>query len=301
MNVDKGFLEQLLQALKDDEVKQAIRSITALPKEALYNSLNHKTYIKIKQQKESIEENKECIQQSIVYGGCNQCKETKEKNYNLGVRIKTLEEENRILRNQNNEFIEMMNSNKNILDEVTKEKSKLEDKLTKFILDIQVINDKNNLLENELKEKNIKMEVLLKRFKEFSDLYAVYNSLSQRTISSLNGIFRGNTVEEFIFCGVQQENIQCLWEFNKGEVLAGRLEEIKKLDEIFRYFLNANNKIYEDSMYEIQTVHLGEVFDEDKHIRHIDSKVVGNISEVIFNGYINIRNAKIVKKSIVKI
>ncbi|MGG3448527.1 hypothetical protein [Domibacillus aminovorans] len=165
------------------------------------------------------------------------------------------------------------------------------------IIDYKIkINELNQKIDSYLYE-------LQKRRADYQEAEELYNSiqhLSEETRNSLKRIFKGTTVQDFIFCGVQYENISSLWDFIKNEAMEGREHERETLIAIFRYFFQAYSKTYDTPLYKTQEVQINDVFREDLHIRASDSKISGNITEILLPGYISI-NGKIIKKSIVKI
>jgi hypothetical protein len=137
-------------------------------------------------------------------------------------------------------------------------------------------------------------------YQEAEELYDSIQHLSEKTRNSLKRIFKGTTVQDFIICGVQYENISSLWDFIKNEIIEGREIERETLIAIFQYFFQVYSKTYDTPLYKTQEVQINDFFREDLHIRASNSKVSGNITEILLPGYISI-NGKIIKKSIVKI
>ncbi|MBU9712739.1 hypothetical protein [Evansella tamaricis] len=138
-------------------------------------------------------------------------------------------------------------------------------------------------------------------YEPLESIHNLFLNLSPNTKQSLVGIFKGMTIHEFLSCGVQYENLDSLWEYMKRETIEGSNQDLDSLNEIFRFFFHAYNKIYDSPIYEIQSTSIGQRFDEDLHIRGGNSKVIGEISSVLLNGYYNRINNKIIKKSIVQI
>ena len=137
-------------------------------------------------------------------------------------------------------------------------------------------------------------------YREAEELYEAVQQLSHSTKSSLKGIFKGGSVQEFIVCGVQYENISSLWDFIKNEIMEGREQEREILLALFLYFFQEYSKTYDTPLYRIQQVKMNEVFREDLYIRALNSKISGNITDILLPGYISI-NGKTIKKSVVRI
>lgn len=192
----------------------------------------------------------------------------------------------------------------NNLEEV-KEKQKIIEKLEieNKKLREDILETKINL--EKMRKENFEYETNVKalksRFSELENIYKVYMELSEKTRDSLSGIFKGNSIEEFIFCGVQYQNLESLWEYIKREIIEENLNEKDKLKDIFDYFFEAHNLIYEKPLYKRTDVVLQEKFDDEFHIKVLSENASGKIKEVVFEGYINCNNQKIIKKSLVRI
>lgn len=158
---------------------------------------------------------------------------------------------------------------------------------------IHHLNEKMESYYNELQKRRAD-------YREAEELYEAVQQLSETTKSSLKGIFKGGSVQEFIVCGVQYENISSLWDFIKNEIMEGREQERETLLALFLYFFQEYSKTYDTPLYKIQEVKMNEVFREDLYIRALNSKISGNIMEVLLPGYISI-NGKTIKKSVVRI
>ncbi|WNS78457.1 hypothetical protein RRU94_00335 [Domibacillus sp. DTU_2020_1001157_1_SI_ALB_TIR_016] len=157
---------------------------------------------------------------------------------------------------------------------------------------------------HDLKQKtDAYLDELQKRradYREAEELHRAVQQLSDTTKESLKGIFKGQTVQEFIICGVQYENISSLWDFIKNELMEGRERERDVLLALFQFFFREYSKTYDTPLYKLQEVKINEVFREDLYIRSVNSHVSGNISEILLPGYTSI-NGKIIKKSIVRV
>jgi DNA repair exonuclease SbcCD ATPase subunit len=167
------------------------------------------------------------------------------------------------------------------------------EEINEYQIKVHNLNQKINSYFNELQKRRAD-------YREAEELYGTVQQLSETTRNSLKRIFKGNTVQEFIVCGVQYENISSLWDFIKNEIMEGREQERGILLTLFQYFFQEYSKTYDTPLYKIQEVKINEVFREDLHIRTLNSKISGNVTEILLPGYISI-NGKIIKKSIVRI
>lgn len=144
------------------------------------------------------------------------------------------------------------------------------------------------------------VELYRKNFESTLRNYELYQTFHQDIKSSLQGIFKDESLQGFISCGVQEKNIHSLWEYIKNEISEDNNEEIEKLIILFDFFFKSYIRAY--PIYEIQQVSIGETFDTELHINHSSSSLVsGNIQEILLYGWINKKTEKIVKKSIVRI
>lgn len=157
-------------------------------------------------------------------------------------------------------------------------------------------------LVEQQKQTTFYADALRKLQQQFSNVLAAYNEYEQlmpTTKARLAGIVKADNMETFISCGVQYENIDPLWEFIKREIIEERLEDVEKLENIFDFFLQAHNGIYTSPLFVRTTVTIGELLDEDVHIRTSNSRVTGPVQRVYLAGYRNMKTNKIVKKSVV--
>lgn len=167
------------------------------------------------------------------------------------------------------------------------------EEITEYQIKVRHLNQKIDSYFNELQKRR-------EDYREAEELYGAVQQLSETTRNSLKGIFKGETVQEFIVCGVQYENISSLWDFIKSEIMEGREQERETLLALFKFFFREYSKTYDTPLYELQEVKMHEAFREDLHIRTLNSKISGNVTEILLPGYTSI-NGKIIKKSIVRI
>jgi tetratricopeptide (TPR) repeat protein len=158
---------------------------------------------------------------------------------------------------------------------------------------IHQLNEKMESYFNELQKRRAD-------YREAEELYEAVQQLSETTKNSLKGIFKGDSVQEFIVCGVQYENISSLWDFIKNEIMEGREQERGILRALFQYFFQEYSKTYDTPLYKLQEVKMNEVFREDLYIRALNSKISGNITDILLPGYMSI-NGKTIKRSVVRI
>jgi regulator of replication initiation timing len=206
-------------------------------------------------------------------------------------KIKTIAEAGSF--SQMGEYKELLREKEKEIARLQQEIESKKEEISEYQIKITHLNEKMEAYFTELQKRRAD-------YREAEELYEAVQQLSETTKSSLKGIFKGGSVQEFIVCGVQYENISSLWDFIKNEIMEGREQERETLLALFLYFFQEYSKTYDTPLYKIQEVKMNEVFREDLYIRALNSKISGNIMEVLLPGYISI-NGKTIKKSVVRI
>ena len=206
-------------------------------------------------------------------------------------KIKEIAEVN--LFNQIREPKELLKEKEKEIARLQQEIESKKEEINEYQIKVHALNQKVDSYFNELQKRRAD-------YREAEELYEAVQQLSETTRNSLKGIFKGETVQEFIVCGVQYENISSLWDFIKNEIMEGREQERGTLLALFQYFFQEYSKTYDTPLYKTQEVNINDVFREDQYIRTLNSKISGNVTEILLPGYISI-NGKIIKKSIVRI
>jgi regulator of replication initiation timing len=194
---------------------------------------------------------------------------------------------------QMGEYKELLREKEKEIARLQQEVESKKEEISEYQIKITHLNEKMEAYFTELQKRRAD-------YREAEELYEAVQQLSETTKSSLKGIFKGGSVQEFIVCGVQYENISSLWDFIKNEIMEGREQEREILIALFLYFFQEYGKTYDTPLYKIQQVKMNEVFREDLYIRAFNSKVSGNITDILLPGYISI-NGKTIKKSVVRI
>jgi len=170
----------------------------------------------------------------------------------------------------------------------------------------QELLNKNTALAEEkqqLDEQNRQLLQKTERYEsEFSDdIQAVqsFSQLAENTRTALQGIFKSSSMKGFIACGVQEKNLHSLWDYTKNRLMERADAETAILVELFLFFFSRYRLAYPN--YQLQEVPPGELFDPEQHIRSSQSRASGVISRVILSGWINSKNQKIIKTSVVEI
>lgn len=154
-------------------------------------------------------------------------------------------------------------------------------------------------LQKEKEEKETQIEKYKNAFQQELEAYEMYKSLDNETKRALEGIFKNDSLQGFLACGVQEKNIEALWEYIKNEIIEEKKGDIQKLETIFDLFFERFTLAF--PFYQRQEVTIGESFDPQKHINLSSLTPSGEIKQVVFRGWFNTKTGKIIKKSIVKL
>ncbi len=136
-------------------------------------------------------------------------------------------------------------------------------------------------------------------FQKQTRIFYLYQGLSKHSLEALNGIFKEDSFENFLACGVQPDNIDALWEFARSEALLGNMKDVKILNTVIQYFVKLYNSTNDTPILAMQDAAPGDAFDVDLHIRTPESKTSGNIKEVLLPGLANAFTGAVIKKAVV--
>ena len=293
--------EQLIELLKDTEIKDQLVDIlkgyfvrieNTSNKEIVENNQDEEKNnleLLIKEKEEEIEEMGKIIKKIKELLGVSEKSEIEDKIISKNKELKNLIEKKKELELELESFTKNMNKEK---EKLSSELIQLKEELGNAKEDV-----KKSLSENTKLSK--KVDFYREAFEKDLKAYTIYTELSDSTKDSLKGIFRDSTLEGFIACGIQEKNINSLWDYIKDEIREEKNSDIKNLKEMF-YFLFEKYRLA-FPIFELQGVSIGDIFEDSNHIRHSSSREVnGAISEVVFRGWINNKLDKVVKKSVVK-
>ena len=303
----KKLKSQILELLKEEEIQEKLKEI--LLRDESINNL--KISIEDEEEKKKLRKERDTLQKE------------KEK----------LVEENKSLRGEKEELKRVIAKMKEAIKNIcgySKEKQNeekensnilLRQEKEKFQVLIREEQDKYNKLDKKYeelgielsnsqkneKELNRKITVLSEtvifyrdKFESFIEIQKKYNELSKGTRESLSGIFKEESVIGIVACGIQESNINSLWDYIKDKVKEERTEEDTEnlkiiFEKLFAIYKLSNPK------YEIQNVEKNMEFNSEEYTRVSSGKVSGKIEKVLFHGYINSNNGNVIKKSVVKV
>ncbi len=293
--------EQLIELLKDTEIKDQlvdilkdyfVRNASISNVEIIENSQDEEKNnleLLIKEKEEEIEEMGKILKKIKELLGVSEKSEIEDKIIGKNKELKDLIEKKKELELELESFSKKMNKEK---EKLTSEINQIKEELGNAKEDVKKSLSKNTELSKTV-------DFYREKFEKDLKAYSIYTGLSDNTKDSLKGIFRDNSLEGFIACGIQEKNISSLWDYIKDEIREEKNSDIKNLKEMF-YFLFEKYRLA-FPIFELQEISIGDNFVDDNHIRHSSSKEVnGAISEVVFRGWVNNKTNKAVKKSVVK-
>lgn len=293
--------EQLIELLKDTEIKDQlvdilkdyfVRNESISNVEIIENSQDEEKNnleLLIKEKEEEIEKMGKILKKIKELLGVSEKSEIEDKIISKNKELKDLIEKKKELELELESFSKKMNKEK---EKLTSEINQIKEELGNAKEDVKKSLSKNTELSKTV-------DFYREAFEKDLKAYSIYTELSDNTKDSLKGIFRDNSLEGFIACGIQEKNISSLWDYIKDEIREEKNSDIKNLKEMF-YFLFEKYRLA-FPIFELQEVFIGDNFVDDNHIRHSSSKEVnGAISEVVFRGWVNNKTNKTVKKSVVK-
>lgn len=210
------------------------------------------------------------------------------------------EDELESIKKERDEAMKIISDLKEKYQKLQKCLSAEEDKVVVLNNDIKTQAKQTKVLKSDVDSANEKLNFYRQNFEEELKIYEKFVSLDSGTKESLSNIFKGDTLSDFISCGVQEKNIHNLWEYTKNEILENRNQDISALIEIFYFFFKRCQVSYD--IYQLSSTKVDDSFDTQKHLKHNESiSSSGSISKVYLQGYKNIKTDKTIKQSVVKI
>jgi len=219
----------------------------------------------------------------------NEIDELKLENDKISSKVKELEN---LVSNQERE-------KDNLESEITNNKNKINSQ------QIETKKDKETI--STLKNENVRLENietkynhLVGKFETLINTYKVYLSLKNEHSTFLQSLFKGDSIDLFFTCGVQDENIHSLWDYIKNSIIEEK-NSIDELKQIFFYFFDLYNKMYSSPLYKLSDVAVSDRFEAEKHIKANQHNYSGNVTKIIFEGYYNCNTDEVIKKTVVEI
>ncbi len=178
---------------------------------------------------------------------------------------------------------------------------------TRLISEIAKSGDLDSKLKDE-QSKSAELESKLKaeqdkvnKFESEQAIFGEFKSLNEDIKTTLKGIFKLDSFENFIACGGQRSNIDAIWNVIKNCVQSNKFDDLDKLNNLLKYFIDVFNKTTNTPTIKLQEVAIGAKFNPEYFSRSTDSKPAGNITEIYLIGYDNAINGNNINKSIVRV
>lgn len=121
---------------------------------------------------------------------------------------------------------------------------------------------------------------------ELEDAYNEFKNLNTKTKSTIGALFPQPSFIGFISAGMRLSNISSLWEMAKRNIFNNNLEDIEKLNKIFRILITVYNRGLKERQFELICPEIGSKYDSSTSaIKEMKSS--GTVKEVLLIGYKN--------------
>lgn len=192
-------------------------------------------------------------------------------------------------------------------EEIVSENEALKEKISHYNKENNELKNNVSDLEDENKILNDKLSEMTEKYRDFDEflsLYERYCSLAGEIKDiRLGNVISYKNVTSFIISCTDFDNLLCIWDFCKSLLLCGDKPEnvYTVLRDIFYCFFEKTREAEKYPTYELLTTNIGEEFDDQYHIRVINSKVSGKITEVHLKGIIQSKGGDCKRQSIVTV
>lgn len=235
--------------------------------------------------------------------------ETSNKNHK---KLKKLAKDNEELANKNYELSKKNEELMNNIHKLQDEKECIQAKIKTYEDEIENYrNEQINHLsrikecEAELDNVNETNKNLLKevksyqlKYKNIEEVYNDYISIDEEIKNGFKNLIDTKNIIAFIISGTDSDNLRFIWERISIYIEKYDKDTIGKLKRTFDLFFEIFNSVHH--LYTRIDTSIGDKYDIEIHSRTQDSKVSGAVTEVLFEGYTNIKTGK-TEKSIVRI
>jgi len=286
----KSGKRKLLKLLDDVDVQTRLKAIL-LEGDAKESSSHHDDIISLQHNLDALKSDKQALQKQLA---------------NLQETQQTLQKNNKALQEENMTFKEALEKFKRLFGQGEQKTQQMQHELhitqqakNGLLQDIQQAKAKQRKLETQKQSIETELQNYKRNFDELQTVYTLFTSLSPQTLRSIHGIFKDDSLQGFLAAGVQERNIDSLWDYIKNQIIEDNNKDTPKLIEMFDVLFGLYAKAYPHM--EIQEINTGESFDPNKHIRTSGSQVSGVITSVVLHGWINSKTKKIINQSVVKV
>ena len=242
--------------------------------------------------------------------------ETSNKNHK---KLKKLTKDNEELANENYELTKKNEELMNNIHKLQYEKECIQAKIKEYEYEIENYRNKPIKylsrikeckaelvrVEDELDNVNETNKNLLKevksyqlKYKNIEEVYNDYISIDEEIKNGFKNLIDTKNIIAFIISGTDSDNLRFIWERIGIYIEKYDKDTIGKLKRTFDLFFEIFNSVHH--LYTRIDTSIGDKFDMEIHSKVKDSKVSGAVTEVLFEGYTNVKTGKI-EKSIVRI
>jgi len=216
-----------------------------------------------------------------------------------------MQAKNDILKDENAKLKSMLGikdsalaDSEHVIESLNVEKSGLEKNLSVVLNDFE--KKEKELSETLSLYEELKRKITFYRdnFEEDLRIKEVYEGLSSQTKLSIKNIFKDTTPKGLVVCGTQEKFIFSFWDYIKAEINNSSNQDDKKLICLFELLFARFKLAF--PMFELQQVKEGDVFDNQKFVKHHSSQnMSGPIHKLLLRGCVNNQTGKVLKQSIV--
>lgn len=198
----------------------------------------------------------------------------------------SLENEVRILHNNEEKYLSEIEKNKSYIESLES--------------DVDTLKKEKNALLSKLKSADETIQKLKKQFETPVKYLEMYRSLSYSVRSGLENVIIDASEITFIASCSNENNLYSIWEYIKEISDNTDSNDFKILNLIFDYFFDVFNNSLPEPKYKRDDVEIGDDLDDDYYDRCYGSSTSGEITKIILKGYKSRNTGKIIHKSLVK-
>ena len=191
---------------------------------------------------------------------------------------------------------ELINTLQQQISMLNAEKQQLSNELDAVGKDIQALKQQKLELQQTVEQYKAELE---ERFADGWQLYRRYFALPERDRQVLTSVFPAESFESFICGGAKDASLEKIWDEVDRNLSSGNSSTAYLLWEIFAYFVKLVNAGKTETVYQIDDVREGDVYDRELHNLTAGSKVQGKVRQVHLPGFSNIYSGRNIRKSIV--
>ena len=183
------------------------------------------------------------------------------------------------------------NQQRELKDKYEQENNFLKEKITRLENELETEWNKGQEKQRTIADLTGKLDNFEKHYTsleihELEDAYNEFKNLNTKTKSTIDALFPQPSFIGFISAGMRLSNISSLWEMAKRNIFNNNLEDIEKLNKIFRILITVYNRGLKERQFELICPEIGSKYDSSTSaIKEMKSS--GTVKEVLLIGYKN--------------